>query len=129
MPFHDLPEGQTHYQNDGCGIAEHNMIPDLLEVKLAEDGTPLAQFQKDRTDAISEMFNRDGLCGKLHSTSRFFALLDASVERLLLRDRAAFLEKVMPDEEKFMQGERLSEFLEGYNAALSEIRNRAKKLV
>lgn len=24
MPFEDLPEGQTHYQNDGCGESEHN---------------------------------------------------------------------------------------------------------
>lgn len=23
--FKDLPEGQTHYENDGCGIKEHNM--------------------------------------------------------------------------------------------------------
>ncbi len=22
--FKDLPEGQTHYENDGCGIREHN---------------------------------------------------------------------------------------------------------
>lgn len=24
MPFKDLPEGQTHFENDGCGIPEHN---------------------------------------------------------------------------------------------------------
>ena len=22
--FKDLPEGQTHYENDGCGMKEHN---------------------------------------------------------------------------------------------------------
>jgi len=24
MPFKDTLEGQTHFQNDGCGIPEHN---------------------------------------------------------------------------------------------------------
>ena len=26
MPFKDTEEGQTHYQNDGCGIKEHNQF-------------------------------------------------------------------------------------------------------
>src|SRR3990167_10729324 len=25
MPFKDSPEGQTHYENDGCGMPEHNV--------------------------------------------------------------------------------------------------------
>ena len=24
MPFEELPEGQTHYENDNCGEPEHN---------------------------------------------------------------------------------------------------------
>ena len=40
MPFKDLPEGQTHSYNDGCGEPAHNpTTPDPIEGanKLAED--------------------------------------------------------------------------------------------
>lgn len=55
----------------------------MEEVELAEEGTLLAKFQKDRTDAISEMFNRDKDCGRMHTTSQFFAKLDDGVRQIL----------------------------------------------
>jgi hypothetical protein len=48
---------------------------ELREVELAEEGTPLAIFQKERTDAISEMFDTKYANG-IYPTSRFFARLD-----------------------------------------------------
>ena len=62
-------------------------------VVLAEKGTPLAEFQKARTDAISRMFNRDKACGKIHSTTKFFVELDDSVSALLLKARREALEE------------------------------------
>jgi len=52
------------------------------EVKLAEEGTIMAEFQKERTDAISEMFDNVDSCG-IYPTSRFFARLDKAVEKAL----------------------------------------------
>ena len=57
-----------------------------MEVRLAEEGTPLATFQKERTDAISEMFDNVDECG-IYPTSTFFARLDACVEKLLKKSR------------------------------------------
>ena len=53
-----------------------------VEVKLAEEGTPLAIFQKERTDAISEMFDGKYADG-IYPTSKFFARLDNCVSSLL----------------------------------------------
>ena len=38
MPFTDLPEGQTHYQNDGCGCPEHNETQDSEENTMVAHG-------------------------------------------------------------------------------------------
>ena len=54
------------------------------EVKLAKEGTIMAEFQKERTDAISEMFDGVDDLG-IYPTSRFFARLDAAVEKALSR--------------------------------------------
>ena len=32
MPFKDLPQGQTHFENDGCGEPAHNKPPTIEEV-------------------------------------------------------------------------------------------------
>jgi hypothetical protein len=53
-----------------------------VEVTLAPEGTPLAQFQKERTDAISEMFDNKYEDG-IYPTSHFFSRLDRCVEDLL----------------------------------------------
>lgn len=49
---------------------------------IIEEGTPLAEFQKVRTDAISEMFDTKNELG-IYQTSRFFAKLDDCVRSLL----------------------------------------------
>lgn len=48
------------------------------KVVLSPEGTPLGDFQKARTDAMSAMFERDGRCGKIHSTSKLYADLDTA---------------------------------------------------
>ena len=45
------------------------------EIELGEEGTPLARFQKERTNAISEMFDGEDSLG-IYPTSRFFCRLD-----------------------------------------------------
>lgn len=30
MPFQDTPEGQTHYENDGCGEPAHNRPVEMI---------------------------------------------------------------------------------------------------
>lgn len=40
MSFKDLPEGQTHYENDGCGEPEHNAVKPI-------DGTEVYFQNKD----------------------------------------------------------------------------------
>src|SRR3990167_6517142 len=32
--FKDTPDGQTHYENDGCGIKEHNITPPDWKEKI-----------------------------------------------------------------------------------------------
>ena len=65
------------------GLEGHDPAPRTGEVVLAEDGTPMADFQKLRTDAIGRMFDRDKGCGTIHTTSKFYVELDACVESLL----------------------------------------------
>ena len=52
------------------------------KVKLAPKGTSLADFQKVRTDAISEMFDNEDKHG-IYPTGKFFATLDRWVEKAL----------------------------------------------
>lgn len=56
------------------------------EVELASEGTLLAAFQKERTEAITEMFNNKYADG-IYPTSRLFARLDKCVADLLERVR------------------------------------------
>jgi len=54
----------------------------LVEVTLEPENTPMGEFQKERTDAISEMFDNEDAYG-IYPTSRFFARLDDCVRKLL----------------------------------------------
>lgn len=56
------------------------------EVELAEEGTIMAGFQKERTDAISEMFDNVDSLG-IYPTTRFFVRLDKAVEKALLQQK------------------------------------------
>ncbi len=51
-------------------------------VKLEPKGTPMGKFQKERTDAISEMFDNKDKYG-IYPTGKFFARLDNCVRGLL----------------------------------------------
>lgn len=75
------------------------MTPDKLQlirdddVILAASGTPLAVFQKERTDAISEMFDNVDECG-IYPTGKFFARLDKCVSSLIDSVHAAALDEI-----------------------------------
>jgi len=59
------------------------------ELKLADEGTIMADFQKERTDAITEMFDnkyKDGL----YPTSSLFIRLDEALQKALIRQKAGF---------------------------------------
>jgi len=58
----------------------------IEEVKLAEEGTIMAEFQKERTDAISEMFDNGNEFG-IYPTTKFFIRLDKAVEKALLQQK------------------------------------------
>jgi hypothetical protein len=61
-----------------------NSMKTINEVKLAEKNTPLGRFQKERTDAISEMFDNVDDIG-IYPTSRFFVRLDNCFQKELER--------------------------------------------
>ena len=52
------------------------------EVILELENTPMGEFQKERTDAISEMFDNVDENG-IYPTTRFFIRLDNCVRSLL----------------------------------------------
>lgn len=59
------------------------------EVALAEEGTIMAEFQKERTDAISEMFDNvdEHDSYRIYPTTRFFVRLDKAVEKALSQQK------------------------------------------
>ena len=68
------------------------------EVKLAEEGTIMARFQKERTDAISEMFDNVDKIG-IYPTGRFFVRLDKALEKALNEQKKEMLEELSKDDE------------------------------
>lgn len=53
-----------------------------MEVVLEAENTPMGKFQKERTEAISEMFDNEDEYG-IYPTTQFFARLDNCVRNLL----------------------------------------------
>ena len=54
----------------------------MEKVILEPLNTPMGKFQKERTDAISEMFDNPDECG-IYPTTKFFIRLDNCVRELL----------------------------------------------
>ncbi len=52
------------------------------KVILEPENTPLGKFQKERTEAISEMFDNEDANG-IYPTGKFFVRLDNCVRKLL----------------------------------------------
>jgi len=63
------------------------------EVKLAEEGTIMAKFQKERTDAISEMFDNKYEDG-IYPTSKFFIRLDNALLKALSQQKQEMVEEI-----------------------------------
>lgn len=57
------------------------------EVILADEGTIMGDFQKERTDAISEMFEKMNEETGVFPTTRFFVRLDLALEKAIARVR------------------------------------------
>ena len=73
------------------------------EVKLAKEGTIMAKFQKERTDAISEMFDNKYDIG-LYPTSKFFVRLDKAVDKALFQQREEIKEMIRGKKIKWIKG-------------------------
>lgn len=71
------------------------MPKDNQEVQLAEEGTPLAEFQKARTDAMSRMFDRDEMCNQIHTTSQLYSELDQAFTKILTTYGNARVEEII----------------------------------
>lgn len=89
------------------------------EVTLAPEGTLLAIFQQERTDAISEMFDNEDEDG-LFETSKFFARLDKCVENLLNQHSAHLVESGKYNSDKLWG--------EGYYKGIMDERNRIEEV-
>lgn len=72
----------------GCCMSGH-LPPQPVEgwPQIAPEGTALYDFQKARTDAMSAMFDRDGRCAVIHTTSKLYTDLDDAARRLLSRTK------------------------------------------
>lgn len=54
-----------------------------MQVEPAKEGTLMAEFQKERTEAISEMFDNIDEHG-IYPTSEFFIRIDEAARRLTI---------------------------------------------
>lgn len=86
------------------------------EVCLVDEKTLLGQFQKERTKAISEMFENKYENG-IYPTSKFFYRLDKCVSELLTKAK---------EEGRRMKG---SSWREGYETGMREERERVDKII
>ena len=77
-----------------CHIIKASTPSSKVEkVIIAQEGTLMAEFQKERTDGISQMFDNKYADG-IYPTSRFFKRLDDCVERLLIQQRKDIVERI-----------------------------------
>ena len=63
MPFKDLPEGQTHYENDGCGEPAHNspMPQNISNWKVRKKKCSQCGVTKPAKDFYKRRKSYDGL--------------------------------------------------------------------
>ena len=118
MPFKDLPEGQTHSQNDGCGEPAHNM-PSPIEKILEEFSEKVNELRREThwgeaTDSPVHEFGHKtsrplpGIHGIRNSEGReLFTVVDWGHVQSFLKQS---LEKVYAEREKD-----LVERIEGMN--------------
>ena len=71
------------------------MNEELTEkVTLEPEDTLIGKFQKERTDAISEMFDSRDECG-IYPTTKFFVRLDNCVRQLVAEARKQERERIL----------------------------------
>lgn len=63
------------------------------EVKLEDEGTLMAGFQKARTDAVSAMFDEDG-SDRIYHTSKLYARLDDAARNLLSSQKSDIIRRI-----------------------------------
>lgn len=66
-----------------------NLRPYLIDINgewIQKEGTIIGDFQKERTNALSEMFDNEGVDG-IYPTSRLYMRLDMALIRALKRQR------------------------------------------
>ena len=101
------------------------MVKTNEEVKLAEPGTIMARFQKERTDAISEMFDNpyifDKAQNEIYPTSKFFVRLDKALQKALSEQKKEIINKIEQMPDSFPERES-DEFDKGYCLAQSDIK-------
>jgi hypothetical protein len=92
-------------------------------VNLAEEGTPLAEFQKVRTDAINEMFDAKDESG-IYQINRLLSKLDGCFEDLRSKSRDTLIEKIDGMKKKMNEDAEEHErgIPRGYNQALDSVK-------
>lgn len=69
-----------------CTITDIRFVGEV-EVDLADEGSIMGDFQKERTAALSEMFDNPDPETSIYPTTAFYARLDLAVEKALERQR------------------------------------------
>ena len=89
MPFKDLPIGQTHYENDNCGIAEHNP---KMKNKFNLCAQPLIKNVNVKSIILKAFLGaiRDDVLGIIdHTAPVFFTTSEKQNEQLGKNTKAA----------------------------------------
>lgn len=107
MPFKESPEGQTHYQNDGCGEPAHN---DGMENTKGESWEKRA-----RDFAIKAALNSE-------DTDRLFDLVRISLSKEKARIREEVGKMKIEPESAFNETGNPKMYAGGYNKCLEDIK-------